>query len=492
MGTGGSAEVGNPAADLVIIGGGGAGLAAAAAAAEKGAKNVIVLEKRASTGGNSALAYGLFAAESPVQKRQMIHASKDDLFRVAMKWSHWRINPRIVRAFIEKSGDTIRWLEEKGIRFGVFPLWINQLPVWHVPEGYGARLMKVLAGECKKLGVKVFLKAGAKKIVLNDQGDITGVLAAKDGDELIIAARSVIIATGGYGGNKELLKKYCPDYRDNMECVGIPNNGDGLIMATEIGAATEGLGVLHLTGPSLHTYQVTLRINTQPAMTIPLMGLALEPNTLWLNKEGRRFVDETIGFNHFESPNAAVRQPGNVTYTVFDSKIVRDMTEEGLIMCMGNPGKMGVKLPGLEGQLRKYAAKGRVKICDSWDEMAELIGADPEVLRATVDEYNAACDQGYDPVFAKDRRFLQPLRTPPYYAIECRTDFLDTIGGIKINEHMEVLDKQDRPIPGLYAAGVDAGGWESETYCAELAGSTLGFAINSGRIAGENAVKYLY
>ena len=86
--------------------------------------------------------------------------------------------------------------------------------------------------------------------------------------------------------------------------------------------------------------------------------------------------------------------------------------------------------------------------------------------------------------------FLKPLRNPPYYAIKCYVDFLGTIGGIKINEYMEVIDTEDTPIPGLYAAGIDTGGWQSDTYCARLTGMTFSFAINSGRIAGENAVKY--
>ena len=125
------------------------------------------------------------------------------------------------------------------------------------------------------------------------------------------------------------------------------------------------------------------------------------------------------------------------------------------------------------------------------DEIADWMGADSEVLKASVDEYNEACDKGHDPLFAKGRVHLVPLRTPPYYAIKGNSDFLDTIGGIKINEHMEVLDKEDNPIPGLYAAGVAAGGWQADTYCDILSGAASGFAYNSGRIAGENAATFL-
>jgi fumarate reductase flavoprotein subunit len=193
-------------ADIVVIGGGGAGLAAALAAAERGTNSVIVLEKRG-LGGNSALAMGMFAAESPVQRRAMIDCRRDDCFKIAMSWAHWRINPRIMRAFIDKSGNTIQWLEEKGLEFDCFPFYPNQLPpTWHVLKGHGARLIKVLAGECKKLGVQLLTRTPVKKILTSAKGEITGVLAVTKGKEFIITTNSVIIATGGYGGNKEYLK----------------------------------------------------------------------------------------------------------------------------------------------------------------------------------------------------------------------------------------------------------------------------------------------
>jgi fumarate reductase flavoprotein subunit len=123
--------------------------------------------------------------------------------------------------------------------------------------------------------------------------------------------------------------------------------------------------------------------------------------------------------------------------------------------------------------------------------MSGWIGADTAVLKATVAAYNTAADQGLDTLFAKDSKYLLPLRTPPYYAIKWGVSFLNTIGGIKINERTEVLDKKDNPIPGLYAAGVDTGGWETETYCMRLPGHAFGFTINSGRIAGEEAAAYI-
>jgi fumarate reductase flavoprotein subunit len=468
-----------------------AGLAAAVAAAENGA-SVIVLEKRSALGGNSALAFGIFASESPVQKRAMIDCCRDDCFKLAMDFAHWKINPNIVRAFINKSGDTIRWLEEKGLEFNCTPMYPNQVPTWHIPRGRGTALMKVLAQNCKDLGVQLLTRTPAKKILVGSKGNITGVLAETKREGFIITAKSVIIATGGYGGNKNLLRKYCPDYRDNMECGGIGHAGDGLVMATQIGATTEGLGTLLMAGPIIPD-NVSLKIGTPPNIfRLPLLIIVMEPYTIWVNKRGKRFIDEAFGYSHHESSNAVARQPESLSYTIFDGEMIQTMTEQGLVQGMNLlEGARGNKLPGLERALREQVDRGWVKISDSWDEIADWIGADPEALKTTIDEYNTACDRGHDPIFAKDRKYLLPLRTPPYYAIKCHVTFVNTIGGIKINEHMEVLNNQDIPIPGVYAAGVDTGGWESETYCERLSGSAFGFAVNSGRIAGENVAKFV-
>jgi fumarate reductase flavoprotein subunit len=479
-------------ADLVIIGSGGAGLTAAVAAAEKGAGHIIVLEKRAGLGGNSARAWGIFAAESPAQKRSMIDCRKDDCFQIAMRYAHWSINPRLVRAFIDKSGDTIGWLEEKGLKFDCIPFYPNQIPTWHIPKGRGAKLIKVLTEECKKRGVELLSGTPAKKILTGSKGEVTGVLAASKEKEYKIITKSVIVASGGYAGNKKLLKKYSPNYRDNMPCVGIPHAGDGLAMATDVGAETEGLGIIQMGGPTTPD-NVQLKLGTPPnTFRVRLMAFALEPNTIWINKKGERFIDESVGFHHYESSNAAVRQPDNVTYTLFDSKMLQRMTDEGLILGMGLPeGARGNRLHGLDGALRALVDKGLVKVSESLEDMAECIGAEPAVLKETMAEYNAACDQGSDSIFVKDRKYLVPIRIAPYYAIKCHADFMNTIGGIKINEHMEVLGKEDNPIPGLYGAGVDVGGWQSDTYCAVLSGSAFGFAVNSGRIAGENSAGFV-
>jgi fumarate reductase flavoprotein subunit len=148
-------------------------------------------------------------------------------------------------------------------------------------------------------------------------------------------------------------------------------------------------------------------------------------------------------------------------------------------------------MANLTKELEEQADKGNVKISDSWDEIANWIGALPEVLKATIEEYNSSCNHGYDELFTKDRRYLVPLRKPPFFAMRCRSGIIGTIGGIKVDHRMEVINHKDEPILGLYAVGTDAGGWEADTYNVHLSGATFGFPLNSGRIAGENAALYV-
>ena len=154
--------------DVAVIGAGGSGLAAAIAAAERGAKT-IVLEKRHGTGGDTALAGGLFAAESPPLKRLKNDSSADELIKRALSYAHWKTNPRIVRAFIKRSGDTIGWLESMGVNFfEIAEYYPTQGPrIMHLPEGMGAGLIQVLVAKSRSLGVIMGLCMGIKK---NDLG----------------------------------------------------------------------------------------------------------------------------------------------------------------------------------------------------------------------------------------------------------------------------------------------------------------------------------
>jgi fumarate reductase flavoprotein subunit len=491
-------------ADLVIIGAGGAGMAAAITAMERGCSSVLLLEKAGAPGGSTALAHDIFGIESPVQKLAWFDTSKDDIFRVHMEWTHWTVDPRIVRAFIDKSGDTIRWLEEMGQRFELMLMYPNQSPlIRHALKGRGVELSRLLRKNVEDRGARLLTRTRATRILRDERGRISGVLAETADGEVTITAKTVIITTGGYGNNREMLRKYYPYYKETMTYDGPRSNtGDGITLATQVGAALTGLGSMNMHGPSalptsgadLLAIDDALDARGNP-LKVSIMAMCLEPDTIWVNKRGMRYVNEGYILQFFAYGHIVARQPEGLSYTIYDSGLVRQKERDG-IYHQEAPGWAppdtyicNIPLPGLERELRKPHEV--VKVADSWDELADWMGVDRAALRKTVDEYNAACDQARDPVYGKDRRYMKPLRTPPFYAIVGQAHICDTIGGIKIDERMQVIDTEEAPIPGLYAAGVTTGGWEAETYDYELTGHLVGFAINSGRIAGENAVEYL-
>jgi len=468
--------------DIVVIGGGGAGMAAAVQAAEK-RSDVIVFEKRNAVGGNTSMAHGFFAAESPVQKRMMIESPKDELFKLAMDYHHWTINPKLVRAFINKSGDTARWLEEKGLRIDLVPSLHPRYcyRTFHMTfSATGHTVVKLLTKSCEDMGVRVLNKCTVKRLLTDNKGKVIGVLAETQRGPLRVEAKSVIIATGGYGGNKALLKKHCPDYGGETKYLGIKElTGDGLVMAMEIGASTEGLGLPHYWGGHYHGANAVNLINQRP-------------ETIWVNKNGERYCDENILFDMGLRGNVVDRQPGKVSYTIFDERIKKNLITEGVVgaQIALRWAPPDTTWASIMEKLPLEAEKGNLMISDSLDKIARWMGGSPKNLKSTMDQYNADCDLGYDSLFVKDRRFLEPLRVPPYYAIKFHQTLLDTMGGIKTNHQMEIIDSEGNSIPGLYAAGVCVGGYTSASYCYMLSGTMFGFALNSGRIAAENAVKF--
>lgn len=468
-------------ADVLVLGSGG-GLLAALTAAEAGVGQVLLLEKQGVLGGNSRLANGFWACESPPMKRANIISDRDDYFRKAMKYAHCsRVNPRVLRAVIDKSGDTVRWLEEKGVEFEDKSLDNEGPPTGHTPVGRPARMMETLIKRCEEAGIKIMLRTSGKKLLREAGGNISGVVAVKDGEEFEIDAKCIIIATGGFTGNRELLKKYCPDWSEEVYTSNWPHHtGDGLIMARDIGAAIAD------TVPIFHTGPVT-GLGAWGGVA----GIVRDPLTIWLNKNGQRFIDEG-GYTNWENGNAILMQPEKTAYVVFDESIRQKIEEKERIM------KSRINTPeeapenGFRKNFKAQEDKDLAFSSVSLDNIALWIGAKPKILKETIEEYNAAADNGYDPVFAKETKNLIPLSSPPYYVIKCFVDCGETMGGIKVNENLAVLDTQGNIIPGLYAASVIADGWAGQTYPApDLGGIALGFALHSGRIAGASAAKYI-
>jgi fumarate reductase flavoprotein subunit len=475
--------------DVVVMGSGSTGLVAALTAAEGKAK-VILLEKMQSMGGVSNFAEGMFGAESDMQRQQYVNYSRDDAFKTIMEYSHWRANPRVVRAFVDETASTIAWLQKQGVEFVEVTTNMPGGPlVWHILKGpereRGSFMIKTLASRAKEKGVDFWLRTPAKKLI-KEGGKITGVIVEKDGEELRINAKAIIIATGGYANNKEWIKKHSGfDLGINLTPVGnVDKMGDGIRMAWEIGAAEEGMGVLQFLrgGPVM---------GAGLSFIGPLESASNQPS-IRVSQDGERYCDESIIGNFAFDGNAMARQKGKPVFTIFDEALVLRWMEKGTDLGTGRIYPPGSRVNIGEGLKEALETKAQdVYAAESVEELAGKIGLSPTVLKATVEEYNGFCKKGHDDLFAKDPKYLQPLRGPKFYALKSNLVFLGTLGGIKINHKMEVVDKKENPIPGLYAGGMDAGGIYGDSYDVKTCGGTLAFGVNSGRIAGKNALKYI-
>jgi fumarate reductase flavoprotein subunit len=473
-------------ADVVVVGSGASGLAAALEAAQAGA-SVIVFEKQPSLGGTSNFFEGVFAVGSAMQKEKYIAYSNDQAFRNFVEYNHWRVDARLVRSLINRSAETIDWLVSHGVEFLEVTINMPDAPrTYHVVKGRGQAVVKALAERAKEKGVVIRTASPVKRILKGNKG-LSGVVVELDGKDTEVACRAVVIASGGYANNAEWIKKYTGLElgRTVMPMGNVGKMGDGIRMAWEMGAAAEGMGVLQL-------------IRVAPfGPEFPFMntveGAAIQP-VLWVDPKGERFCDEGIAYYDTSLGNVNSRYKQGYTFCLFDDTIKRHFIEKGVFRGMGQVVQPGCKLKDLEEQLEHFLSLNSQEFfgAHSIEELALKMEVDQQVLKNTVDRYNTFCAQRHDDEFAKDPEYLIPLNGPRFYAAKARTCFLGTMGGIKINHRTEAVDEYGTPITGLYAAGLDAGGLHAESYSMrDTSGIASAFAINSGRVAGENAAQCL-
>lgn len=456
-------------ADLIIVGGGGGGLSSAVKAAQLGIKNIIVLEKLSFTGGNAVNPHPPVIETGEHRRATLYDEPADAYFERAMDWSHWRMNARLVRCLLERTLEVPKWLDELGVKAESEP----------TPEGRGV-IVRIQAQKCRELGIRILTNTGARELITDKTGRVVGVVAESEENELRINARCVIMSTGGFLGNRELMRRFCKQYNDafydDVYLLGLPHTGDGFLMAEAVGGVSDGTSALEW------------EVNRFPWMSIaePLVQLT-EPSAtknIWVNKKGLRFADES----ETTANNAYYGQPNKTAWIIFDSAGYREGIKMLRTSKYSNVDEMH---KALEQQLKEQAEKGRVKVSGSWDEIAETIGCDPAVLKATIGEYNSFCEKGKDDMFLRDVRFMSSIAAPPFYAIKSALAMLMTRGPLKVNTRMEVVDGDDDPIPGLYAAGVDIGGTDEDTYWGTGTGHSYIWAILSGCIASENAAEII-
>jgi len=483
-------------ADLIVVGAGGAGLAAAVTAAEGGA-TVAVLERLAVTGGATVFATGTFAVESRLQKQHGIQITTDEAFRQHMFYTHYLSNPRLVRAIIDKSADTIEWLEERGTEFIEPEAFFPGAPrTWHTMKLDGRGITKALEEAARNLGVQFHFRTRAKKLI-TEGGRVAGVREEdQDGNTMEYRGRAVLIADGGFANNEEMMEEHTRAGAHTIEMVvgQVGKEGDGIRMAWEVGAAEEGTRLIQRGPPRVVKKKVQNGESKRNRFDKHITAILRQP-FLWVNANGDRFLDESEwSFPHIG--NAMSKQPGQVLFNVFDDASRKRLEEEGIKAGVGMFSDQGMKIPDVLQAMQMSIDDDEAWIADSVEELAEKTGVDARRLEATVDEYNRFCDQGRDALFAKDPDYLEPVRTSPFYAIKGHPTHVGTLGGIRINHKTEVIMAGSLTgldvIPGLYAAGNVAGGMYGDTYDAShTIGLTSAFAVISGRIAGENALKYI-
>ena len=470
-------------ADVIVVAGGAAGLAAAITAAEKGAR-VIVFEKAATTGGCANLAVGLLGIETRRQRERLVGLTREEAFTRFMDYTHWRSDARLVKAYLNKSAETIAWLEEMGVHFfepsKYFP---GSEATWHLimpkngKPGLGAAstMIRLMTERAMELGVEICLKTPVKRLI-KESGRIVGVVAAADdGEEVEARGSAVIIATGGFGDNPDFIKEHTGfEWGKDLFSYRSPGlTGDGIKMAWEAGAGKDKMGMeLVYFAPNTGGYA-------------PIELPFRQPN-LVVNLQGERFINEEVMENPVFSVNAIARQKNRLAFSIIDEKIINYYDDKGLDLINVVTANIGMDQFHQEKNKAIAVGSDNLTVADSIGELAAKTGIDAENLRKTVEEYNHACATR-DTLFNKNFKYLKPIVGPRFYALRFAPSAYGSLGGIKVNYKMEVVTERQETIPGLYAAGTDANSIYDADYVFILPGNSLGFAVNSGRIAGENA-----
>ncbi|KAB0671500.1 FAD-dependent oxidoreductase [Oryzomonas sagensis] len=485
--------------DIVVVGGGLSGLSAGLTAVEKGAK-VVIFEKLPGVGGAGNYPEGSLGVGTRLQKKLGYTKTVDEVFAKGVEFHHWRVNASVLHTLIANSGRTIDWIEDQGITFrGIKTMYPPEksLGTWHLYTGGAAAVVKKLYKNFVAKGGTLYTETTVKNLLTDNSGKVTGVVAQSvDGKTYVVNAKGgVILATGGFESNKEMLKKYVADINAEgmLERVMYRGplidgrTGDGINMAVQVGAKLDGMGTLAGNSPYLDNEPPIYQFNG--ADHLKQMRCALSQPFLWINKSGQRFYNESAG-SAFTDVYNAMTANGGLMYNIFDEHMKNRLVSEGPYTPFNAIVQVGQKMTALNEGLEKGIKEGYAFKADTLEELAAKIKVDPEALKATVSKINSYAGLKKDPDFGrKPEHLFKFSSTGPYYALKGIRAFFLTLGGVKINDNMQAINTNGAVIPGLYVTGQDMGGLYDSSYDLLLEGSASGFALVSGKLAAEHIVK---
>ena len=498
----GSAEDSTVDADVVVVGAGGAGMTAAITAAAEG-KSVVILESQSMVGGNSVRATGgmnagktvyqdenEFGESAGVEKTLKTAAEKyaDNETITALaktvseQWAAYQANPtgyfdsvelmeldtmiggkgindpELVETLCANSADAIDWLDEHGITLhNVSSFGGASVKRIHRPvnaEGktvsVGSYMIPLLEENCKKAGVQILLNTTANEILTDANGAAAGIKATgSTGETVTVNAKAVVLTTGGFGANLDMVVEYKPELKGFMTTNAAGAQGQGIEMATAIGAGTVDMDQIQI--------HPTVEANTAALITEGLRG----DGAVLINAEGKRFIDE-VGTRDVVSA-AEIAQTGSYSWLVVDQAMV-----------------------DASSVIQGYIKKGYTVTGETYEELGKAMGVDEAAFAETMKTWNGYVEAKNDPDFGRTS-FANPLDTAPYYAIKVTAGVHHTMGGLTINTNTEVLKEDGTVIPGLFAAGEVTGGVHGAN---RLGGNAVADFTVFGRIAGKAASDY--
>ena len=421
--------------DVVIVGAGASGLSAALSAYQNGVENVIVLEKMPFVGGATATAGGGMHAYRRDADPKVTEANIEELFLYWNRTGKFTNNARLTMLAARLSAPTIDWLENDAGVALEYQINENEPTVKYTSVGRAAAVIDTLYTRVKETGIPVLLETRANQLIM-EEGRVVGVTATGDqGQELNFRAQHVLLATGGYGNNPDLI----PASIQNVIYYGpVAPTGDGHIMAQEIGVplfnmdkvATKHFGVETKPGFGIHIHWAVAQLFTKTG-------------AFAVNKEGVRVVNE--GGDELDIALASMHQSSDGRlYIVMDQESY-DLFSSVLVQYNAFTQEQ------LEGFIAENGS-GITKLIknDSLSEAAAALDLDVDAVLQTAKDFNAGVDAGAD---AFGRTGIKEFGDGPYYIMQTVARFATSLGGVNVTDNLEVLDINEQPVPGLFAAG---------------------------------------